>query len=297
MAGKNSLSTMGGVKPNGKHVNRNDSINGDVRQPKNKGVSAQPGFVGCSADNDAAALTEDIVFETMLWEAEDKIRKRVKKGEDLEETTAEVINDMDMTFKEAEALRSRIKKAPPTTLLSPVLTSESSESRPESIYFKSPEEMNTATDILMYRKIPWASKGQDGDRCFVQFEKPEHMDEAHEALRRRWDFVENDCRKVAVIEFDNIDDYNKVLDFMQRRGMTLEFGGEHELDEDFNIEEENKKAQYRMMKKNKAMLPEDFAMNPMTRSFVAKRRGLEEMPIDTMKNSEHRMVKSRRKWK
>ena len=40
---KKSLATMGGVKPDGSHSNR---LKSDPRHPKNKGVSARPGFVG-----------------------------------------------------------------------------------------------------------------------------------------------------------------------------------------------------------------------------------------------------------
>lgn len=109
---------------------------------------------------------------------------------------------------------------------------------PNSIYFTVPDEIDDATGLLMYQNIPWESKGSTEEKNYIQFGNNETLNSAMKALNRKYDFVDNDVKIVGSINFDNVDDYKKVLDFMMKQGMLVNFTDPSELD-DIAISEES----------------------------------------------------------
>jgi hypothetical protein len=113
----------------------------------------------------------------------------------------------------------------------------------DSIKFHNAEELETALGVLMYKGIPWVNKTD----TYINFEDANVVAKAHDALKRRWDFVNNADRTVAVLEFDNLEDYQKVLDFIATKNMTVLRGTNEELSDDLDqelaeAEEAHKKA-------------------------------------------------------
>ena len=134
----------------------------------------------------------------------------------------------------------------------------------------------------MYKKIPWKEKGTDGASSFVQFENANRLKEAQDALGRRWDFIEKEPRKVAVIEFDDLTMYQRIVEYMQKNNMIVDFGtGSHELQEDVHnvIVEKGKKSQ------------------PARYSFYARPRSESTVLEDAVKNVKMRSCHARRRFK
>jgi hypothetical protein len=296
MSDKKTLSTMGGVKSDGRHDNPNDYIENDIRKPKNKGVSAQSGFVGASFIDDRPALSENelLVHEALLAEAEEEVCRRMKKGKKREEAIKEVSNELEMTPHESTELTGRVKKTPKLTFKEqPAPTPAAPDN---SIIFESAEDAESALGILMYRSVPWSSKGVAGNNSFIQFNDANSINEAQEVLRRRYDFVESDTRKIGNIQFDNLADYSKVMEFMQRTGMLVEFKGDTQLDEDYD-EIQARKVVERKKAKKTGKLIED-AVEKETRSFTAKnRKKIKETVVNPMIDSSFRQAVVRRRWK
>lgn len=110
---------------------------------------------------------------------------------------------------------------------------------PNAIYFTFPDEVDDATGMLMYQNVPWESKGTD-DKNYIQFANDEVLSNAMKALGRKYDFVDNDVKIVGSINFDNIADYKKVLDFMQKQKMLINFTDPSGLDDIELTEDEDK---------------------------------------------------------
>jgi hypothetical protein len=296
MSDKKTLSTMGGVKSDGRHDDPNDYIENDIRKPKNKGVSANPGFVGASFVDDRPALSENeqLVHEALLAEAEEEVCRRMKKGKKREEAIKEVSNEMEMTPRESTELTGRVKKTPKLTFKEqPTPTATTPDN---SIIFESAEDAESALGILMYRSVPWTSKGVAGNNSFIQFNDANSISEAQEVLRRRYDFVENDTRRIGNISFDNLADYSKVMEFMQRSGMLLEFKGDTQLDEDYDEIQARKVVERKRAKKDGKLVEDNT--DKEKRSFLAKnRKALKEQVVNPMIDSTFRQAVVRRRWK
>lgn len=248
----------------------------------------------------------DLIFETLLSEATDKVARMIKRGKSLDESVAQVSTKMALTVKESAELTERAKKLPPRDEPKVAETIKEDDSPrgdlPESIYFGNIEEMEQATGILMHKGVAWASKGSDGSGNYIQFESADQLNNAHAALKRRWDFVESSPRKVAVMEFDNLSDYEKVLEFVTKQGLMVEFDGRDDmnLDEDVSVIENQIREQTRAAAKaSKAgFIPEAITEMPV-RSYRARTKEdrLDLKTIDIYEGWKSRFARIRRRWR
>ena len=183
-----------------------------------------------------------LIFETLIAEASFRVAERTIKGVALDEAIREVSAEMELEETEVSELQTRAKKAPTPKpvveddeidmdeLVSDMGDEETPEVSGDAIHFNSPDELETAVGVLMYKGIPWVNKTQDS----IQFADATDVGKAHDALKRRWDFVNQDERTVAVLEFDNLEDYQKVLDFIASKKMTVLKGTNDELVDDMD---------------------------------------------------------------
>jgi hypothetical protein len=289
-----SLAQRGGVTPQGKH---NNAIGGDPRKPRNKGVSARPGFLGASATNDAPAISESFILEALLTEAEEKVMRKIKRGKKKSAAIDEVAADMDLTSDEIikfkDRVSSKIIPAEPLALdVPPVDSASALVNTPSSdcIYFENAEEADQAAGILMYKGIPWKSKDSANNKPFIQFDDKAGMDEAHEALKRRWDFVESSDRKVAVVEFDNLSDYERVVEYMHKQGMLVDFGGDHELSEDAMEVVRSSKGKGKLKE-------EDVTASDNSYTAINRSKRSEREDVNVWDNRSQRVAKTRKRWR
>jgi hypothetical protein len=250
----------------------------------------------------------DIVFQTMITEATDRVRRLVNRGRPVHESVDQIIAELELTEKEGEALKVRTKKMSPkkaapapkqevVAVKEDLIDEALGETLAESIYFNTIEEASQATGILMYKSIPWTNKGEEGDRHFMQFESREILEKAKDALKRRWEFVENRQRKVAVVEFDNLQDYDKVLEYMNKQGMMLEWiqSGD-QLDEDADLEEALVQETAKRAARDGAELSE-APQRPLSLAARSKDARADIAGADVIKESGKRKVSVRRRWK
>jgi hypothetical protein len=252
----------------------------------------------------------DIIFEALLAEASIKVGKLINKGRSLEESIAKVAKTMELTEAEATELAERAKKDPPKKAEPKPkveeIKEENLDSKPqdvnESLYFGSLEEVEQATGVLMHKGIAWGSKGSDGSGHYLQFESSAQLEKAHGALKRRWDFVGKTPRKVAVVEFDNLQDYEKVMEFMNKSGLMIEFA-DHEgdsLDEDVSIIENMIREQTKEAEKaaKDGFIPPPVMEAP-ARSYSArpKEGRLDLTGIDIYEGKKSRHARIRKRWR
>ena len=253
----------------------------------------------------------DIVFEALLAEASIKVNFLMKKGKSLDESVSRVARMMALTETETVELTERAKKAPPAKEEPQALPQEVKEeeavaeattSLPESLYFGSLEEVEQATGVLMHKGIAWGNKGSDGQGHYLQFESQTQLTRAHEALKRRWDFVDNSPRKVAVVEFDNLGDYEKVLEFMSKQGLMVEFDDREDLplDEDLSVIEGMIREQTREAEKaaKDGFVPPEVMEAP-TRSYRARAKEgrLDLSTVNVYEGRKSRHARIRRRWR
>jgi hypothetical protein len=249
----------------------------------------------------------DIIFQALLSEATDQVARMIKRGKSLDESVSKVSKSMELTVEEATELSERAKKLPHKADPIPGPFIEEKKpltiaALPESIYFNSLEEMEQATGVLMSKGVAWASKGNDVSGNFIQFEGVDQLNSAHSALKRRWDFVDSSPRKVAVMEFDNLSDYEKVLEFVTKQGLMIEFDGNDELnlDEDINILENQIREQTRAAAKatKQGLVPEAVSSLP-SRSYRArgKEERLDLKTVDIYEGWKSRFARIRRRWR
>lgn len=253
----------------------------------------------------------DIIFEALLAEASIKVGKLINKGRTLEESLAKVSKAMELTEAEAAELAERTKKDPPKKVEPKAKTQEVKEDEiletkasdlQESLYFGSLEEVEQATGVLMHKGVAWANKGTDGSGHYLQFESQVQLEKAHGALKRRWDFVGKTPRKVAVVEFDNLQDYEKVMEFMNKSGLMLEFAEQEgdSLDEDVSIIENMIREQTKEAEKaaKDGFIPPSVMEAP-ARSYSArpKEGRLDLTGIDIYEGRKSRHARVRRRWR
>lgn len=173
--------------------------------------------------------------------------------------------------------------------------------RNECIWFEDAAQADQATGMLMYKSIPWQSRGMEDNQSYIQFDNAEQLDRAYGALSRRWDFIDQNPKKVAMIEFDNLDDYQRVVDFMIRQGMSVDFNADQNLDEDTVYMEKRAALKPVDKKKVKGPVKPPLKMENkkvLPRSFVAKpRKSFDESIEDLVEKKDNRVCKARRKWK
>lgn len=231
-----------------------------------------------------------IIFETLLAEAEAKVKKLVKKGSSRKEATDKVAEDMDLTFNEVDELTNRIDALPVEELPEPADMNPTAN----TLNFKSPEEVEQAAGMLMFKQIPWRMKSTNP--CFISFDSPQILTEARNTLKRRWDFLENENRTVASISFDNLDEYNKVVDFMRRQGFTVDADSSDMLGEDIMDELAANMPKGKAAKAHKFNEADICARNHV---YAAVPKGFSKLGEESFNstNRANRAVKVRKKWK
>lgn len=252
----------------------------------------------------------DIIFEALLAEASIKVGKLMNRGRTLEESVAKIAKSMELTEAEATELAARTKKDPPKKAEPKPkveeIKEENLDAKPqdinESLYFGSLEEVEQATGVLMHKGIAWGSKGSDGSGHYLQFESSAQLEKAHGALKRRWDFVGKTPRKVAVVEFDNLQDYEKVMEFMNKSGLMIEFADQEgdSLDEDVSIIENMIREQTKEAEKaaKDGFIP-PAVMEAPARSYSArpKEGRLDLTGIDIYEGKKSRHARIRKRWR
>jgi len=234
--------------------------------------------------------TQQIILETLLLEATKEVKKLVKKGKGRKEAALEVAEQMELTLDETDALISDVEAAPIADMPAP------QDMSPDSnvINFKSAEEAENAAGILMYKGIGWRMKSTQPP--FISFDDAAGLKDAKDALKRRWDFLENIDRTVAVIEFDNLDEYNKVLEFISRNNWVVMAADNDALTEDVMDElaaAAGKTASGRTKKINEA----DIVAKANAYKAVPKGYSQLDAKDFSSNNRSDRSVKVYKKWK
>lgn len=251
----------------------------------------------------------NLIFETLLAEASFRLAEKTITGISLEEAIHEVATEMELDKPEVAELTTRAKKAPKPKAVAeadyPVAEDHDDEDEDlagepstadNTIAFDSDDELETAMGVLMYKGIPWVSRNVTS----LTFMTPDHVREAHEALKRRWDFVNHDERTVALIEFDNIEDYQKVLDFIATKNMTVLLGSNDELGSDMDQElaeaEADHKRARKMAKEAGLPAPEAPAQN-MSYRALHKDKLTDVKGLDPATDNQSRCVRVVKRWK
>jgi len=245
----------------------------------------------------------DLIFETLLAEAQFRVAKKTIKGISLDEAIQEVSNEMELDAPEVNELTVRAKKTPSPK---PVAEDDAEEvetdievesaDQPNQIKFGSPDELDTAVGVLMYKGIPWISKTLDT----ITFDNSNDMADAHDALKRRWDFVNLEQRTVAVLEFDNLDDYNKVLDFISSKNMTVLQADLGDLDADIDLELAEAETAHKKAKKDaKEMgLPAPAAVSQdMSYQALHKDKIIDPKSLEPFYDADSRALRVVKRWK
>jgi hypothetical protein len=249
-----------------------------------------------------------LIFETLLAEASFRVAEKTITGVNIDEAISEVSAEMELDSVETSELTARVKKAPKPKA-KPVIEDESDDSNVEDIIdssdelnntieFDSEEELETAMGVLMYKGIPWVNRGTTS----VTFMTPDQVREAHEALKRRWDFINRETRTVACICFDNIEDYSKVLDFIASKNMAaIPSNSDKEiLDDDLDLElareEADHKLATKLAKKEGLPLPEKLA-HEMSYRALHKDAQMDIKSLDPFSDSSARSVHIVKRWK
>ena len=245
---------------------------------------------------------KNFITETLVATAEGHVNRLMRRGKSLKEAKEEVIRDLHLTDEESNMLHQRTKKAPVVKKVEveEELPDHISSSRSESIYFKDKDDSDNAIQVLMTKSIPWSQRGEEDGQYFIQFENADDMDKAHDALKRRWDFVDQQPRKVAVMEFDNLADFEKVLDFMSRQNSLIDFDEASGLEEDAEIHADKVAAHVTATRRAvKDGLEPPPAPAPLSRSFMARSKDerADFSEIDPKRDPSKRVVRIRRRWK
>lgn len=259
----------------------------------------------------------NLIFETLLAEAQFRLAEKTITGITLDEAIYEVTNELHLDRKEVTELQERAKKAPSVRpvqedddgvnmddLMGGLGDDDDSDADPagdvptsdNTIAFDSDDELETAMGVLMYKGIPWVSRAVTS----LTFMTPDHVREAHEALKRRWDFVNHDERTVAIIEFDNIEDYQKVLDFVATKNMTVLLGSNDELNSDMDQElaeaEADHKVARKLAKEAGQPAPEAPVQN-MSYRALHKDKLTDVKSLDPATDNQSRCVRIVKRWK
>lgn len=245
-----------------------------------------------------------LIFETLLAEASFRVAERTITGISLDEAINEVSAEMELDSSEISELTTRVKKTPKPKA-KPVVEDEEVDdvedtevSLENTIEFDTDEELETAMGVLMYKGIPWVSRGPTS----VTFMTPEQVREAHDALKRRWDFINRETRTVACIAFDNLEDYNKVLDFIASKNMAvIPAKSEKEvLDDDLDLElakaEADHKTATKLAKQEGLPAPEKLS-HDMSYRALHKDSQMDLKSLDPISDTSARSVHIVKRWK
>lgn len=202
-----------------------------------------------------SALSPNLYNNLSTWE------KNLLEGKGIRVTVKEDSLDLDSTSKE---------KAP-------------SPSK-NAIFFDRPDEAEQAIGMLMYRSIPWKSRGQ-GQSNFIEFDSREALLNALAAIKRKFDVVENGERRVALIEFDNLGDFKRVMDYIKRTNMGITF---LDADKTGDLTEDAPDLEVKPTKKDP-----DVAIH--SGCFRAKNKD-PNLKINPVENPMQRRVRIQRRW-
>jgi hypothetical protein len=258
---------------------------------------------------------KDLIFETMLAEASFRLAEKTITGIDLEEAIHEVSSELHLDRNEVKELTERSKKAPTPAPTYPVAEEDNAldmdslvgdmgddeeaeleSSEANQISFDSEDELETAMGVLMYKGIAWTNRSGKT----ITFGNADDVSSAHDALKRRWDFVNLQQRTVAVLEFDNLEDYAKVLDFLATKNMTVLQGDLKELDNDVELEiaeaEETHKRDRKAAKDAGLPAPEEVSQD-MSYKALHKDKLIDPKSLDVMYDAGHRALRVVKRWK
>jgi hypothetical protein len=237
----------------------------------------------------------NLIQEEYVLTAEKTARKYLEKGVDLQKVVKRISEHYCLEPNEQEKLAERLKKPEPQANTSEQAGDGLVEDTvlERVIYFESQEQLDEAVGNLMDRGIAWSHKNSDGEKPYVQFSDDSALAEAQSALRRKYDFVESRQRLVASVQFDNLADYSKVLEYMRRQGMLIEYKDNMDLDEDYDqyvsrIAEEKRLAQ----KENRP-----FTEMSNVSAFFAKPRSNAVGRVDPVQESRFRVASARKRWR
>jgi hypothetical protein len=247
------------------------------------------------------------INEHILAQALENYAKCVKKGMEHNSILSHLKEDLDLTLSEYNELVKRLedKKTVIGSSEDNITSTGKTTTKPrnECIYFEDAQQSEQAVGMLMYKGVPWLSRGVEDNKHYIQFDDNTNLSKAYNALTRRWDFVNKEPKRVAVIEFDNLTDYEKVIEFMTKQGMVIEFGGEYELEEDTNyrykkgmparITKTGKHTRIKHLNIGKSSSPD------VLRSLQAKQRQIGDLGTleSIAEEKEKRVCRIRSKWK
>jgi hypothetical protein len=254
----------------------------------------------------------NLIFETLLAEAQFRLAEKTITGISLDEAIHEVTAELELDRSEVLALQERAKKLPTQKVVEDdfeaamdglgaddVEDSEpsSDSSTPNSIEFQGGDDIETAVGVLMYKGIPWNTRTTSR----LVFQNSTDLTSAKEALDRRWDFVSADQRTVAQITFDNLEDYQKVLDFIASKKMTVVVSEGHEdLDEDLDLETAKIQEDHKKAKKDAKEMGLEMPMEPEAQmSFTALRKDRADDPrtMNPLIDPRSRNITVSKRWK
>lgn len=251
-----------------------------------------------------------LIFETLLAEASFRVAEKTITGISIDEAIHEVAGEMELDKSEINELTTRAKKAPRAK---PVVEDDDSDEgdhtdhedteEPEddagepsnSLVFNTPEELDTAIGVLMYKGIAWTGKSGNG----VSFENTEDVKKAKEALGRRWDFINSNPRVVATLQFDNLEDYSKVLDFIASKKMGV-ISTEADLEPDLDMQIEEAAAQYKRAKRDakaSGLPAPEMPAEDMSFKALHKDNLVDPASLDVLADNAARALHVVKRWK
>lgn len=245
---------------------------------------------------------KDLIFEALVAEAQFRVAEHAIRGVAVDEAINEVAREMELETPEVQELTTRVKKAP-----TPKPVREEEEDGMEEIIhdepstaanaleFNTPEELETAVGVLMYKGIAWATK----EGTTIAFQNADDVKKAKEALNRRWEFINSEPRVVATIDFDNLEDYAKVLDFIQSKRMAV-IQTQADLDADLDMQIEEAAAQFKQAKKEAKAAGHPAPEEPTSEmSFKALHKDslIDASALDVLADEKARALHVVKRWK
>lgn len=233
-----------------------------------------------------------IIFESMLKEALKKVNKHTGS---LQEAVDAVAVELELTNEEHAALAERAKKVSKLVHEAPAEEIAVEEPAPEAepmaapmvsgnaMHFGSEDDLDTAAGMLMYKNCPWKTKSKDNGQLLIEFDDRDTLEEAMGILKRKFEFVEQGMRRVGVVEFDNLADYGKVMEFMKKQGMMIETADMGPLDEDIDLQEKT------LQEIEGAAIP--------PRAFAARLKSGDVSELNVVEDQSARAVVVRKRWK
>ena len=252
-----------------------------------------------------------LIFETLLAEASFRVAEKTITGISIDEAIHEVAGEMELDKSEVDELTTRAKKAP---RVKPVvedddsddgdhtdhedtkeLEDEDADEPSNTLVFNTSEELDTAIGVLMYKGIAWTGKSDTS----VSFENAQDVKKAKEALGRRWDFIVSNPRVVATLQFDNLEDYSKVLDFIASKKMGV-ISTEAELEPDLDMQIEEAAAQYKRAKRDakaSGLPAPEMPAEDMSFKALHKDNLLDPASLDVLADNSARALHVVKRWK